>query len=218
MRELKVHAEVRPNLLGEGAREKEVAEGLLGRAGMAEKIFRSKMKDTCAQRKRIEEQLVPGFPVPRKGRRAPKPSPDVRGRSTQTGDGAGRPVQGRGNPSLAVQKAASLGNGQLPDRNISSQQVVEKKVSANRVGKGRGRGNVKGAEELDELSDKGRGMVTNNRESRDDTLRSLAPEPDTSVSIGQKPRPRQNGIPFQSHDQRNAVWVVSRMSNGNREA
>jgi hypothetical protein len=218
MRELKVHAEVRPNLLGKGARENEMAEGLLSRAGMAEKVFRGEMKDTCAQRERIEEQLVPGFPVPRKGRRTPKPSPDVRWWNTQTGDGASRPVQGRGNPSLAVQKATSLGNGQLPDRNISSHQVVKKKVSANRVGKGRRGRNGKGTEELDELSDEGRRVITNFRESRDDTLRSLVPEPDASVRIGQKPRTGQNRVPFQSQEQRNAVRVVSRISNGNREA
>jgi len=111
MGKAEVGTEIRPNLLCQGTRKEKMTEGLFGGTSVTKEVFRSKPKYTCAQGKSIHEELVPGFPVPRKGGRTPKSSPDVRRRDRQTRDGTSRPIQGRGDPSQAVKITSSLGNG-----------------------------------------------------------------------------------------------------------
>ena len=88
---------VRPDLLSKGTVKKEMTEGLNGRTGMTEEGFGSERKDSGAKRQGIQDQLVPRFPMTRKERRAPYPTPDIRRRDSQARDGTRVPVQDRGN-------------------------------------------------------------------------------------------------------------------------
>ena len=61
-------------------------------------MFRSKVEDVVAKRKRILEKLVPRLPVPREEQRAPNALPNVRRRNTQTRNGTGMTEEMRSQP------------------------------------------------------------------------------------------------------------------------
>src|SRR4029079_8728019 len=103
---------------------------------MTKEGFRSKRKNMGAKGQGVQEQLVPGFVVARKERRAPNPTPDIRRRDSQTGDGTRIPVQDRGDVVQAVDVTTGLDSRQLRNRSITNQKVGVQVRKGGRVEKG----------------------------------------------------------------------------------
>src|SRR5262245_56305373 len=145
--------------------------------------------------------------MPREERRAPHSAPDVRRRDSQARDGTCVPIQGRGDAVQAIQEVTCLGSGKFPNRNICCEEVVENTMEGCRVGKGQG----KGAKELDELGFKGGWMRTKSLQGSNNPARSLTLEVKTSFSICKQTHELCRRIPFKDHDQRNAKRVLCRV-------
>src|SRR5262245_43411285 len=108
----------------------------------------------------------------REERRAPHSAPDVRRRDSQARDGTCVPVQSRGDAVQAIQEVTCLGSGEIPNRNICCEEVVENAMKGGRVRKRQG----EGAKELDELGFKGEWMRTNALQGSNNLARGLALE------------------------------------------
>src|SRR5262245_36436787 len=117
--------------------------------------------------------------MPREERRVPHSMPDVRRGDSQARDGTCVPVQSRGDAVQAIQEVTCLGSGEFLNRNVCCEEVVEDTVERGRVGKGQG----KGAKELDELGFKRGWMGTKALEGSNDPARGLTLEASTGFGV-----------------------------------
>jgi hypothetical protein len=196
--------------LGKGTVEKEMAESLNRGASMTEEGFGSERKDTRAKRQGVQDQLVPRFPMTRKERGAPKPTPDIRRRDSQAGDGTRIPVQDRGNAVQPINETTGLDRGKLRNGGITNQEVGVQ------VGNGGGvrKGKRERAKEMDELCfERGWGS-TNTLKDFDDAFGSLTAETRLGISIRYKHRVSTRVVIHEQGNQRNTDLVPSGVSAG----
>jgi len=207
---VKEKTKVGPDLLGERTVKKKVTEGLNRRTSMAKEGFRGERKDTSAKGQGVQEQLVPCLTVARKERRAPNPTPDIRRRDSQTGDGTRIPIQDRGDMVQAIDVTTGLDSRQLGNRSIANQKVGVQVGKGGRVGKGE----RKRTKEMDELSFEGGWVATNAVKNFAYPNRSLTAEANRGSSIWYKHRVGTGVVVHEQGDQRNANQVASRVRAG----
>jgi len=141
--------------LSQGAVEEQVLKRLtVTGTHVTENVLRiqpRKMSLASADRQRVEQDLVEGFPLLRRGRRTPYPTPQIPWGISKTGNGASVPVQSTVNPVAIVDEPAGAGGGEIRERGTCSKKAW---MSERGRGRGRGRGKSRFEKATDELGDK----------------------------------------------------------------
>ena len=117
VRKFEKRGKIQPDLLSQGAVEEQVLKRLtVTGAHVTENILRiqpRKVSLASADRQRVEQDLVEGFPLLRCGRRTPYPTPQILWGISKTGNGASIPVQSTVNLLSIVDEPAGAGGGEI---------------------------------------------------------------------------------------------------------